>query len=78
MPIQQAVLYTRQGCHLCQQAHDVLLAHGLDVELRDIDADPDLLQRYDRCVPVVLLDGKERFRGRVDPRLLKRLLRAGR
>jgi hypothetical protein len=31
-----------------------------------------------RCVPVVVIDGKERFRGRVDERLLRRLLAAGR
>ncbi len=71
-----AVLYTRQGCHLCDEAHAILVRHGVDVELVDIDATPDLRQRYTQCVPVVTIDGRERFRGRVDPVLLRRLLAA--
>ena len=53
-----------------------MLKHfGLEPELVDIDQDPELLVRYGQCVPVVLIDGRLRFRGRVDPRLLRRLLR---
>jgi glutaredoxin len=70
-----ATVYTREGCHLCQQAHDTLLRHGFRVQLVDIDQDPELKQRYTSCVPVVLIDGRERFRGRIDPRLLRRLTR---
>lgn len=69
------ILYTRQGCHLCEQAKDVLRHHGLTVREVDIDQQPDLRARYHECVPVVVIDGRERFRGRVDPRLLRRLLR---
>ena len=36
---------------------------------------PTLRKRYDQCVPVVVIDRKERFRGRVDELLLRRLLR---
>jgi hypothetical protein len=43
--------------------------------LVDIDADPKLLAGFDTCVPVVEIDGKVRFRGRVDPILLRRILR---
>ena len=53
----------------------MLERHGLTVEEVDIDADPALRKRYTDCVPVVLIDGKERFRGRVDERLLRRLSR---
>ncbi len=70
----QIVLYSRQGCHLCDDAAAALKRHGLEFDLVDIDADPDLRQRYDACVPVVIIDGKERFRGRVDELLLRRLL----
>jgi glutaredoxin len=73
----QVILYTRQGCHLCHQALDLLRRHGLQPDVVDIDADPQLRQRYDVCVPVVVIDGRERFRGRVDERLLRRLLNAG-
>jgi glutaredoxin len=71
----QIVLYTRQGCHLCEDAADVLRRHELPFELVDVDADPVLRERYNECVPVVTFDGKERFRGRIDERLLRRLLR---
>ena len=33
--------------------------------------------RYDQCVPVVEIDGQERFRGRVNEVLLRRLLQRG-
>jgi len=71
-----AVLYSRQGCHLCDEAGEVLARCGLSFEKVDIDADPDLARRYGECVPVVVIDGRERFRGRVDELLLRRLLTA--
>jgi len=70
----QIVLYSRQGCHLCDDAAAALKRHGLVFEVVDVDADPGLRQRYDACVPVVVIDGKERFRGRVDELLLRRLV----
>jgi glutaredoxin len=70
----QAVLYTRAGCHLCDDALDILRRHGLSPRLVDIDSEPDLRERYNECVPVVEIDGKERFRGRVNEMLLSRLL----
>lgn len=70
----EAILFTRQGCHLCDDALTLLRTHGLEPVVIDIDRDPNLRERYHVCVPVVVIDGKERFRGRVEPRLLKRLL----
>jgi glutaredoxin len=75
--VHQAVLYTRQGCHLCEQAHQVLLRYGLRPTVVDVDQDTELVRRYDQCVPVVWIDGRERFRGRINEVLLKRLLRKG-
>lgn len=68
------VLYTRQGCHLCDDALALLRHHGLEPRCIDIDQVADLKDRYDLCVPVVFVDGKERFRGRVNEVLLSRLL----
>jgi glutaredoxin len=68
------VLYSRQGCHLCDVAAEVLARHNLAFEVVDIDADPVLREQYNECVPVVVIDGKERFRGRVDELLLRRIL----
>lgn len=69
------ILYTREGCHLCDDAQELLEKYGLKPRLVDIDADPALQQQYDTCVPVVVIDSKERFRGRVNEVLLRRLLR---
>ena len=68
------IVYTRAGCHLCDEACAMLARFGLPYDSVDIDADPQLRARYDQCVPVVVIDGKERFRGRVDELLLRRLL----
>jgi glutaredoxin len=70
----QTVVYTRQGCHLCDEAVDTLARHGLRPQLVDIDADAKLRELYTDCVPVVCIDGKERFRGRVNEVLLVRIL----
>ena len=70
----RVVLYTRTGCHLCEDVEALLVRHGLCPRLVDIDADPALRSKYNECVPVVEIDGKERFRGRVNEVLLKRML----
>lgn len=70
----KAILYTRRGCPLCDEAHEVLVRNGLTPELVDIDGDMELVDRYSDCVPVVVIDGRERFRGRVNEMLLRRLL----
>ena len=70
------VLYTRHKCHLCDDAHRLLAAHGLSPRTVDIDADPALREQFNTCVPVVEINGKIRFRGRVNEVLLRRLLAA--
>ena len=76
----EIVLYTRAGCCLCHEAELLLRERqpGARFELRivDIDADPALCERYDTCVPVIMFDGKERFRGLMTAALLDRQLRA--
>jgi glutaredoxin len=71
----EVLLYTRDGCHLCDDARQLLERHGLKVIEVDIDEDEELKAAYDQCVPVVSINGKVRFRGRVDEMLLRRLLR---
>jgi glutaredoxin len=74
MTTRSVVLYTRQGCHLCEEAAEVLLKHGLRPRLVDIDERPELREQFDTCVPVVEIDGRIRFRGRIDEVLLRRLV----
>jgi len=68
------VLVTRQGCHLCDQALDALRGAGVEPELRDVDADPELYRLYDWRVPVVLADGRLIAEGRVDQEGLRNAL----
>jgi hypothetical protein len=72
------ILYTRNGCHLCDEALMVLSAErqrwGFNVETVDIDGDVGLKEKYGECVPVLALDGKVYFRGRINRVLLRRLL----
>jgi glutaredoxin len=70
----EVVIYTRKGCHLCDDAEALVRQHGLRPRLVDIDDDPELQDRFNVCVPVIEIDGKIRFRGRVNEVLLRRLL----
>jgi glutaredoxin len=76
---QHVVLYTRRGCHLCDDAwkllEDARLRHGFTLETFDVDSNHDLTERYGMEVPVVTVDGVVRFRGRVNAVLLRRLFR---
>ncbi len=73
MEVPHVILYTRPGCHLCDEAKKVLIRHGFAPDQVNIDTDPALAAQFGHCVPVVAIDGKVRFRGRVDERLLRRL-----
>lgn len=71
------VLYTRRGCHLCDEAHALLARYAEylpELVEVDIDADPTMRESYDACVPVVEMDGRVRFRGRVSEPMLQRLI----
>jgi glutaredoxin len=74
MHLPRVVVYSRPGCHLCDDACRLLESYGLTPEKVDISANPDLLERYGHTIPVVEFDGKVRFHGRVDRVLLERLL----
>jgi glutaredoxin len=76
MPQPNVILYTRTGCHLCDEAAEILSRNGLTPKKLDIDSDSALAAQFTECVPVVEIDGKVRFRGRVDEMLLRRLLSA--
>lgn len=68
------ILYTRVNCHLCNDALEILKQHGLNPKLVDIDNDAQLQAAHTDWVPVVEINGRIRFRGRVNPTLLRRIL----
>ena len=61
MPV--LTLYTRPGCHLCDQAHAILARlcgeFGLQLDEQNIADDPVLLARYEHRIPVAALAGEE-------------------
>lgn len=71
------VLYTRAGCHLCDQVAQLLRERGLPAESIDIDSDRELQEKYGAEIPVVEIDGKVRYRGQLNPVLLDRFIRSG-
>ena len=72
-------LYGKAGCHLCDEAREVLedLAGGIAFDLREVDirGDPALFERYRERIPVVTLDGAEVAEGRIDADALAAALR---
>lgn len=73
-------VYSREGCGCCKKAKDVVDGFrgrfSLRVDVVDVDQSAELTERYGNEVPVVEVGGKVRFRGKVDPVLFERLLRA--
>ena len=71
-------VYTRLECCCCHTAIDLLETfrskYGLVIETSDVDSDPALVAAHGLSVPVVESNGKVRFKGVVNPVLLKRLL----
>ena len=70
-------IYSRPGCHLCEEAKSVILASGcrnLSVEEINIDDDPVLLESYQHDIPVVFINGVKAFKHSVDAREFRRKL----
>ncbi len=64
-------LYSRPGCHLCEDARAVLDRVGEPYEEIDIERDEDLHRRYLERIPVVAVDGEELFEHFVDEAALR-------
>jgi glutaredoxin len=74
----RVTLYTRAGCHLCDDAKMALervrAKTGVGFTEVDIDGDADLTAEYGDRIPVILLDGREHGYWRVEEdRLLRDL-----
>jgi glutaredoxin len=73
-------LYTRPGCHLCEDMKDILrpvaTELGCALEQVDISADPALEARFGLEIPVLFVNGRKAFKYRLTERDLRRRLRA--
>ena len=72
----RVVLYSAEGCHLCERARAVLAESGEPFQEVDIGGDPQLEAVYREWLPVVEIDGERAFVYFVDPAGLQRKLSA--
>ena len=60
------ILYTRPGCHLCDEAKQAMkgadCANEYTLQEINIESDRELLRRYQFDIPVITIDGVEAFR----------------
>ena len=74
----RVTLYSRPGCHLCDDARAVITAIcaelGEDYTEISIDDDPALRSRFADEIPVTFVDGRQHDYWRVDPARLRRAL----
>lgn len=56
----QVTFYTKAGCHLCEEARDMLddIAAEVEYELTEIDirSDPEIFEQYRYRIPVIVVD----------------------
>ncbi|HEU4978752.1 MAG TPA: glutaredoxin family protein [Solirubrobacteraceae bacterium] len=73
-------VYTRDGCHLCEDALAALVRLrgelGFDLEALDIEADDALQKAYLERIPVIALNGEELYDFFLDEADLRRRLGA--
>jgi len=76
----RVTLYSRPGCHLCDDARIVIervcAELGESYDEVDIDADEALRQRFGEEVPVTFVDGQQHDFWRVDETRLRSALGA--
>jgi glutaredoxin len=71
-------LYSKPGCHLCEEMKDVVRRVArqipLSVDEVDISADPALESRYGQDIPVLMIEGKKAAKFRIGEEALTRML----
>ena len=64
-------IYSRPGCHLCEEAKAAIFGAGCSnhftLEEVNIESDDELLTKYKYDIPVISIDGVETFIHRVAP-----------
>jgi glutaredoxin len=74
----RVTLYSRPGCHLCDDARTVIerVCDDLGEEYAEVsvDDDPALVERFGEEVPVTFVDGRQHDFWRVDEQRLRTAL----
>ncbi len=78
MTPRQLTLYSRPGCHLCDEMKLVIDRVGRQIpvalEVIDISSDPELEARYGLEIPVLLVEGRKVAKYRIADTALLRTL----
>jgi glutaredoxin len=73
----QVTFYTKAGCHLCEEARDMLddIAAQTTFELTEIDirSKDELFEQYRYRIPVIIINGETVLEGRIEYRDLARV-----
>src|SRR5437879_13920914 len=68
----EVTLYTKAGCHLCEEARDMLedIAAITTYELTEIDirSNPTIFEKYRYRIPVILINNENIIEGRIEVR----------
>ena len=77
-PRARVTFYSRVGCHLCDDAREVVARVcedlGESYDEVDVDSDGDLVDRFGDEVPVTFVDGRQHDFWRVDEARLRAAL----
>ena len=72
------IVYSRPGCHLCDEAKEAIERAGCNeafsFEEINIETNRELLLKYQFDIPVVTINGHEAFRHRVDSTKFRELV----
>jgi len=78
----EVTLYTRPGCHLCEEAKAVveplLREWGEKLQEVNIDLDPELAQRYGSEIPVIFIGSHKAAKHRVNSEQFRKQLEQAR
>jgi glutaredoxin len=76
----QVILYSRPGCHLCEEAAELLerLARRIPIQVVEMNIldDIDLFERYKHSIPVVVIAGGPTLAAPIRPDELEQVLAA--
>lgn len=71
-------IYSKPDCHLCDEAKEtiqrVTKRLPIEIEVINIEKDPELLNQYRYDIPVIFLDDRKIFKHRVNEEKLKKIL----
>jgi len=72
LPQLKVTFYTKAGCHLCEEARDMLddIAAQTPFELTEVDirSNPEIFEQYRYRIPVIIINNDTLLEGRIEYR----------